>query len=51
MNANTRKVIAFEALVRGPGGEPSAEVCNGIDDDCDGVIDNGLQCSGCAPEK
>ncbi len=23
------------------GGGPSAEVCNGIDDDCDGVIDNG----------
>ncbi len=24
--------------------------CNGIDDDCDGVIDNGLQCAGCGPE-
>jgi EAL domain-containing protein (putative c-di-GMP-specific phosphodiesterase class I) len=26
VNASTRKVIAFEALVRGPGGEPSADV-------------------------
>jgi EAL domain-containing protein (putative c-di-GMP-specific phosphodiesterase class I) len=26
VNATTRKVIAFEALVRGPGGEPSADV-------------------------
>jgi EAL domain-containing protein (putative c-di-GMP-specific phosphodiesterase class I) len=26
VNANTRKVIAFEALVRGPCGEPSADV-------------------------
>lgn len=24
--------------------------CNGIDDDCDGLIDDGLQCSGCTPE-
>ncbi len=24
--------------------------CNGLDDDCDGVIDNGLTCSGCGPE-
>ena len=23
-------------------GSPTAEVCNGIDDDCDGVVDNGL---------
>ncbi len=25
-------------------GTPSSEVCNGIDDDCDGAIDNGLNC-------
>jgi len=24
-------------------GSPTAEVCNGIDDDCDGEIDNGLE--------
>jgi hypothetical protein len=23
-------------------GEPSPEVCNGIDDDCDGQVDNGF---------
>ena len=27
-------------------GQPSAEVCNGIDDDCDGVVDNGATCTG-----
>src|SRR5574338_1186412 len=26
VNANTRQVVAFEALVRGPSGEPSADV-------------------------
>ncbi len=29
-------------------GTPSGEVCNGIDDDCDGVADEGLSC-GCVP--
>lgn len=28
----------------GPVCVPTAEVCNGKDDDCDGVIDNGLSC-------
>lgn len=35
-------------------GEPSGELCNGIDDDCDGVVDNGYNfdtdvnnCGGC----
>jgi hypothetical protein len=27
---------------------PHPEVCNGIDDDCDGVIDNGLNCDVCS---
>jgi hypothetical protein len=26
-------------------GQPSAEVCNGVDDDCDGAIDNGDVCA------
>ena len=25
-------------------GQPIAEICNGLDDDCDGAIDNGLRC-------
>jgi hypothetical protein len=30
-------------------GTPSPEVCNGIDDNCDGLIDNGINCTGCVP--
>jgi len=26
---------------------PGAEVCNGLDDDCDGVIDDGVACGSC----
>ena len=26
-------------------GTPSAEICNGVDDNCDGVVDNGATCS------
>ena len=29
---------------RGEKGQPSAEVCNGVDDDCDGICDNGFAC-------
>nr|HEX4314431.1 MopE-related protein [Kofleriaceae bacterium] len=28
---------------------PGVEICNGIDDDCDGKIDEGLSCSQCVP--
>lgn len=30
-------------------GTPGVETCNGIDDDCDGLVDNGLSCPVCAP--
>jgi hypothetical protein len=30
-------------------GAPSAEVCNGLDDNCNGLIDDGVSCSGCVP--
>lgn len=31
-------------------GQPSQEVCNGIDDDCDGVVDNGNVCVSPSPQ-
>ncbi|MBU1430590.1 thrombospondin type 3 repeat-containing protein [Myxococcota bacterium] len=38
-------------VVCSPNAEAVAEVCNGADDDCDGVIDNGLRnaCGACGP--
>jgi hypothetical protein len=30
-----------ECLITQPGQPPKAEECNGVDDDCDGVVDNG----------
>lgn len=30
-------------------GAPSVEVCNQRDDNCDGLIDNGVNCQGCVP--
>ncbi len=31
-------------------GAPSTEVCNNLDDDCDGVADNGLNCNTCVED-
>ncbi|MBZ0233686.1 MAG: hypothetical protein K8M05_15270, partial [Deltaproteobacteria bacterium] len=31
-------------------GTPSPEVCNGIDDNCNGLIDDGINCTGCVPQ-
>ncbi|MBK9035724.1 MAG: hypothetical protein IPL61_31490 [Myxococcales bacterium] len=31
--------------ITSPGGTPSTETCNNIDDDCDNLIDEGLSCS------
>ncbi len=30
-------------------GTGTMEVCNGLDDNCDGLIDNGINCQGCVP--
>ena len=30
-------------------GVPGSEVCNGLDDNCDGLIDNGISCTSCVP--
>jgi hypothetical protein len=30
-------------------GSPSPEVCNGLDDDCNGLIDDGISCQTCVP--
>jgi hypothetical protein len=38
--------LITDALAFVPPCEPTGETCNGIDDDCDGTIDDGL---GCAP--
>ncbi|MBI4508230.1 MAG: SUMF1/EgtB/PvdO family nonheme iron enzyme [Deltaproteobacteria bacterium] len=31
-------------------GSPSPEVCNGIDDNCNGLIDDGISCIPCTPQ-
>ncbi len=36
--------------ITSPGAAPSEEVCNGLDDDCDGLVDEGLVCNGCVPQ-
>jgi hypothetical protein len=36
-------------LITNPGKAPSAEVCNGIDDNCNGLIDEGGVCQVCSP--
>jgi len=32
-----------------PGGTAKAEVCNGIDDNCNGLVDEGISCQSCVP--
>jgi hypothetical protein len=38
-------------LCRGPIGQPGVEVCNGIDDDCDGQTDEGLGGGACQEQQ
>jgi MYXO-CTERM domain-containing protein len=35
--------------ITNPGGAASPEVCNGLDDDCDGLVDDGGVCAFCSP--
>jgi hypothetical protein len=35
--------------VEQPGGDPAEETCNGLDDDCDGAVDEG--CGSCVPTE
>jgi hypothetical protein len=40
-----------ECVISPPAGTPSAEVCNGIDDNCNGQVDEGLTCqTPCVPD-
>ncbi|MBX3184314.1 MAG: hypothetical protein KF915_16925 [Polyangiaceae bacterium] len=39
-----------ECVITNPGATPTEEVCNGLDDDCDGLVDEGLTCDGCVPQ-
>lgn len=33
-----------ECVITNPGAEPSEEICNGLDDNCNGQVDEGLDC-------
>ena len=35
--------------ITNPGQQPGTEVCNGLDDNCNGLIDEGAVCSQCVP--
>lgn len=37
----------LECVIDNPGDTPQTEVCNGVDDDCDGLIDEDNVCQGC----
>ncbi|MBU1238532.1 hypothetical protein KKF84_04895, partial [Myxococcota bacterium] len=41
---------AAECNITTPGIAPSAEVCDGLDNDCNGLVDDGITCSGPPPE-
>lgn len=42
--------LSTRCNITSPGGTAGTEVCNGLDDDCSGTIDEGLSCTGaCTP--
>ncbi len=42
--------LTVECVITAPGASPGTETCNGLDDDCDEAIDEGLSCAGaCTP--
>jgi MYXO-CTERM domain-containing protein len=47
----TDDATGTECVITDPGADPTDEVCNGIDDDCNGKIDDGIQCDCLAEEE
>jgi hypothetical protein len=46
----TADTLGVECRITTPGMPPGVEVCNGLDDDCNGRVDEGLVCTGsCTP--
>jgi hypothetical protein len=46
----TASELAVECDITMPGASPVGESCNGLDDDCDEAVDEGLSCTGeCTP--
>jgi len=39
-----------ECVITNPGATATAEICNGLDDNCNGLVDEGIVCNGCVPE-
>ncbi|MEZ4375431.1 MAG: MopE-related protein [Polyangiaceae bacterium] len=39
-----------ECVIDTPGATPTNEICNGLDDNCNGFVDEGISCGGCVPE-
>ena len=46
----TANGAGLQCNITSPGATPHAEICNGLDDNCNGAIDEGINCTpGCVP--